>query len=138
VYSGPGVTAGVFYPGTAGNGTHTITYSYTDPVTGCSGSATNTIFVDVCIGLNEIANGLGLSVYPNPASGLVTVTLYSEESSVLLSLVDVTGKVVLEQRELNAQGLMTRTLDLGQLPRGVYTLRLQGAEHSTAEKVVLR
>ncbi|HRZ77967.1 MAG TPA: hypothetical protein P5248_11405, partial [Bacteroidales bacterium] len=81
VYSGPGVTAGVFYPGTAGNGTHTITYSYTDPVTGCSGSATNTIFVDVCIGLNEIANGLGLSVYPNPASGLVTVTLYSEESS---------------------------------------------------------
>ncbi|HRZ76513.1 MAG TPA: right-handed parallel beta-helix repeat-containing protein, partial [Bacteroidales bacterium] len=81
VYSGPGVTTGIFYPGTAMAGTHTITYMYTDPATGCSGSATNTVFVDLCIGVNEIENGLGLSVYPNPASGLVTVTLYSEESS---------------------------------------------------------
>jgi hypothetical protein len=138
VYSGPGVTAGVFYPGTAGVGTHIITYTYTDPATGCSGSATKTIFVDDCIGMENIENGLGLSVYPNPSAGMVTVSLYSEESSVLLSLMDVTGKVVFEERVLNTQGLMSRTLDLGTLPRGVYTLRLQGAEHSTAEKLVLR
>ncbi|MBE0642213.1 MAG: T9SS type A sorting domain-containing protein [Bacteroidales bacterium] len=138
VYSGPGVLAGVFYPGTAGAGTHTITYTYTDPATGCSGSATKTIFVDYCIGMDEITNGLGLSVYPNPTAGEVTVTLYSEESSVMLSLMDVTGKVVLEERVLNTQGLMTRSLDLSALPRGVYTLRLQGAEYSTAEKLVLR
>lgn len=30
IYYGPGVTAGVFYPETAGVGTHTITYTYTD------------------------------------------------------------------------------------------------------------
>ena len=138
VYSGPGVTAGVLNPLTAGVGTHTITYTYTDPVTGCSGSATKTVIVDLCIGLGEIENGLGLSVYPNPSSGMVTVSLYSEESSVLLSLVDVTGKVVMEERELNARGVMTRTFDLSTLPRGVYYLRLQGAEYSTAEKVVLR
>jgi hypothetical protein len=88
--------------------------------------------------MENIENGLGLSVYPNPSAGMVTVSLYSEESSVLLSLMDVTGKVVFEERVLNTQGLMSRNLDLGTLPRGVYTLRLQGAEYSTAEKLVLR
>jgi hypothetical protein len=34
-YSGTGVYNGVFYPAVAGTGTHTITYTYTDPITGC-------------------------------------------------------------------------------------------------------
>lgn len=41
-YSGTGVTAGKFNPATAGEGTHTITYTYND---GCEASATSTITV---------------------------------------------------------------------------------------------
>jgi len=44
-YSGPGVSGGNFDPADAGAGTHTITYSYTDPATGCSASCTFTITV---------------------------------------------------------------------------------------------
>lgn len=47
VYSGPGVSSGTFSPATAGVGTHTITYNYTDG-NGCSGSATKTITVNNC------------------------------------------------------------------------------------------
>jgi hypothetical protein len=43
-YSGTGVTAGNFDPATAGVGTHTITYSYTD-VNGCNATATDLITV---------------------------------------------------------------------------------------------
>ena len=137
VYSGPGVTAGVFNPAVAGAGTHTITYSYTDPLTGCSGSATNTVFVDLCIGLEDLSNGLGLSVYPNPSSGLVLVTLFSEEADVTLSIIDVTGKLILEKNLLNTRGLMQESLDLNHLAQGVYYLRLQGEEHSKAVKLIL-
>ncbi len=45
-YSGTGVSAGNFSPANAGVGTHTITYSYVDANTGCTGSATNTITVN--------------------------------------------------------------------------------------------
>ena len=44
-YSGPGVTNNLFYPTVAGIGTHTITYSYQDPINGCINSATKTITV---------------------------------------------------------------------------------------------
>lgn len=39
-FSGPGVTGSDFDPMTAGIGSHTITYTYTDGITGCSGSTT--------------------------------------------------------------------------------------------------
>ncbi|HOS01148.1 MAG TPA: choice-of-anchor L domain-containing protein, partial [Prolixibacteraceae bacterium] len=45
-YNGPGVTAGVFYPATAGVGTHTIYYNYTDPPgSSCTGNCFFTIEV---------------------------------------------------------------------------------------------
>lgn len=43
-YTGPGISGNVFYPQTAGVGTHTVSYSYTNP-SGCSSSATFTISV---------------------------------------------------------------------------------------------
>lgn len=44
-YSGPGVSNNMFDANTAGVGTHTLTYTYTDPVTGCIGTAQQTITV---------------------------------------------------------------------------------------------
>jgi gliding motility-associated-like protein len=43
-YAGTGVTGGTFDPLAAGPGTHTITYSYTDP-NGCSGNATEDLVI---------------------------------------------------------------------------------------------
>ena len=45
-YSGTGVSGGQFDPVIAGVGTHTITYSYTNPSTNCSNSCTYTITVN--------------------------------------------------------------------------------------------
>ncbi len=45
-YSGTGVTNGVFYPAVAGLGLHQITYTYTDPNTGCSKKAYNFLQVN--------------------------------------------------------------------------------------------
>ena len=45
VWSGPGVTAGIFYPSDAGLGVHFLQYEYTDPSTGCVSSNKTTITV---------------------------------------------------------------------------------------------
>lgn len=44
-FSGTGVSAGTFTPATAGSGSHTLYYNYTDPTTGCSNSDSTTIVV---------------------------------------------------------------------------------------------
>jgi photosystem II stability/assembly factor-like uncharacterized protein len=45
-YSGPGVTNNILYPSQAGVGTHEITYSYTDEITGCTNSAKQNITIN--------------------------------------------------------------------------------------------
>jgi len=45
-YSGNGITGASFDPAVAGIGIHTITYNYTNPVTGCSNSDTSQIVIN--------------------------------------------------------------------------------------------
>ena len=74
VYSGPGVSAGVFNPATAGAGTHTITYTYTTTA-GCSRSATQTIVVTPAFNLSITpvgplcTNSAAVTLVPNQAGG---------------------------------------------------------------------
>jgi hypothetical protein len=49
VFTGTGVINGIFDPSLAGAGTHQITYTYTDPVTGCDESETQNILVNNAI-----------------------------------------------------------------------------------------
>ena len=76
-YSGPGITngtTGLFAPSVAGVGTHTITYTYTDGTTGCTGNATRTLTVN---GLPTIT----VSTSPFCSADLLTYTLEVTVSS---------------------------------------------------------
>jgi len=68
-YSGNGVAGGVFDPAIAGIGTHTISYNYTNPLTGCSNTNTTDIV---------ISGSLTITVTPNNP-------FICPENSVLLS-----------------------------------------------------
>ena len=60
VYSGPGVSNGVFDPTVAGGpGTYNITYTYTNP-TGCTGTATGTV---------TVGNPATVSIMMTPGTG---------------------------------------------------------------------
>ena len=78
-FSGPGVTGTSFNPGTAGAGTHTITYLYTD-AGGCTNSATTTITVTALPVLNAgtyapvCINGSGVTLAGTPAGGTFSGT----------------------------------------------------------------
>ncbi|REJ80577.1 MAG: T9SS C-terminal target domain-containing protein [Bacteroidetes bacterium] len=67
VYSGNGVSGGSFNPNTAGAGTHTITYTYTD-IQGCSGSAQSSIVV-------KPASNVTLSAFNPVCSNVAAFTL---------------------------------------------------------------
>lgn len=116
IYSGTGVTGGTFDPAATGLGTYTITYSYTD-ANGCSNTASNNIFVDECLGLenNVLSN---VSVYPNPTDGKLIVSNVSAETS--FKVIAASGQVVLNGKVSNA----ANTIDLSAVNNGIYMLQL--------------
>ncbi|REJ80891.1 MAG: T9SS C-terminal target domain-containing protein [Bacteroidetes bacterium] len=112
-YSGSGVSGGVFNPQTAGAGTHTITYSYTN-AQGCSNSATSSITVNappvvslsnfgtVCINTSPFTLTGG-----SPAGGTYSGT--GVNAGVFNPSAAGTGNHTITYRFTNAQGCSDST-----------------------------
>ncbi|MCX6272957.1 MAG: hypothetical protein NTU44_17435 [Bacteroidetes bacterium] len=86
-YSGPGVTAGIFYPVITGSGSWNIVYTYTD-ANSCTNSATKTIMVVQFPGIT------GLVTYnntPQTPLGQVHVLLKNASNVTIDSTVTQTG-----------------------------------------------
>jgi PKD repeat protein len=115
-YSGTGVTGGNFSPAAAGVGPETITYAYTD-ANNCSNTATNTINVEECLGLND--NEINtVSVYPNPTDG--KLTLSNVTGNTTFKVVSVSGQVVLS----GVVSTTANSIDLSSFENGFYVLQL--------------
>jgi hypothetical protein len=72
-------------------GTYTVVV--TDPVTGCSSTSQPVIMV----GISETNSSYGISIAPNPASDMVTVTLLNtKEHLQKIVLKDITGRLISE------------------------------------------
>jgi hypothetical protein len=77
-----------------------------------------------------------LIVYPNPATGLITIHLISEEvvNNMDLKLYSVTGRLI-KQVTIGNPGMMD--LSAFGLPAGVYILRVTSSKYSARKAVIL-
>lgn len=127
VYSGSGVSAGVFSPANAGQGSHVITYSYTDN-NGCTDNATHTFVVKVCVGIDELSFDNSIKVYPNPATDVLNIVYELDDALKLnLSITDITGRTVINVSDANyLKGQYHQEVNIAQLASGVYMLHFAG------------
>jgi hypothetical protein len=79
----------------------------------------------------------GISVYPNPASDkLFLGTNVLSTGNVQFSIINELGQVVYtEKLELN--GSFNKEIDLAGIARGMYAVRLQGADATAVKKIVI-
>ncbi|MGB3949321.1 MAG: T9SS type A sorting domain-containing protein [Bacteroidia bacterium] len=136
VYSGPGVSNGMFNPSIAGLGSKTISYTIT--TNGCSNAATQQLNVDNCAGINEnLASTLVL--YPNPNNGFFTVKIDNiSVNRLVIKINDIQGKSVFEKTEHNISGDYTKQIDLSNLAKGVYYLELKTDNQSNRSKLIVQ
>lgn len=119
-------TAGTYYARVYGyNGANSATSCYTLKVQ----LGTASVFGDG----NEITSNTLLKVYPNPASDVLNISVPGlTTNQATVRVVDMKGTVMMEER-------ITRNLqqlNISKLPKGVYMLKLNNGENTTASKFI--
>src|SRR5690554_5708624 len=133
-FIGNGVTGSDFTPTTAGVGTHTIPYAFTDG-NGCENSSTITITVDGCAGVdnNEL---LKLVVSPNPASDYIEVRVDENNTINNIQLMSLEGKVVpVVYTTVDNQ---TTQIDVSSVAKGTYFIQLSSEKGQLTRKVIVQ
>lgn len=133
-YDGEFVFDDIFDPSMAGFGTHAFSYTYTDDNM-CTNSATSTITVKNCVSTKEII-GLDLTVFPNPARDALHIAgenTLGEDLSVMLF--NNLGQVVHQNQYTAQQNQLT--IDLSELVRGTYFLRISAANDWSVYPIIV-
>jgi type 1 fimbria pilin len=111
---------------------HYISYTFTD-ANGCSASATDSIVVDACIGIETIAT-TAWNLFPNPTNAELTINTSSEiNTDVIVEVYSADGKLIAAE---NKQQAKTITIDLSGNPVGVYFIRITANDKVSMHRVV--
>lgn len=128
----PGGSAGSIFLVTP---TATTTYSVVGTSNSCS-SAPSTVVVTVttCTGLEDLASHHELSVYPNPSTGIFTVSSASNTGRLDVTVLNMLGQTVKTESSKDPKQL---TLDLSTCSKGVYYVKVQMNDGTKLVKVIL-
>lgn len=77
-----------------------------------------------------------VEVYPNPTSEALNVKISGNIGGVQINLIDGSGRLHMNKK-IEAQILST-TILVGQLPRGIYWLHIEGNDGYHSQKIILR
>lgn len=133
VYSGAGVSSNSFNP-LVGLGAHTIRYTYT--LNGCSSYAENSIFVTNCVGISENIQYVNLLLIPNPTENNVIISADLKGNTAILSIFDLTGKMVYSQTSALVDGKLMTTVDLQELNSGIYFVKVSSLGGVSLAKLI--
>lgn len=125
-YSGTGVNGDMFDPSSASLGGNIVLYEITNGP--CYESASVIFYVQDCASIGE-ATLEGVSVYPNPASSEVTVSLQDYISEGTAVLYDAKGRQVQSHTLTEA----ISTLDISALSAGVYVVEINNTIGQSAQ-----
>jgi len=139
LFSGLGVTGSTFDPSVTGTGIFPITYSITD-ANGCVGSDVEDITVDLCTGIASNSNNTqSIVVYPNPTTGMFTLNINNANSNqVVITIVDMQGKVVYNESDKNVSSQYNKQVDLTDLAKGIYYVKLNIGSEVKIEKLIVQ
>ncbi len=118
-------------------GVYTVSLVVMDTVCGSSDSVS--FQVTSHVGLDENVLGQLIQAYPNPSNGQLMITIDGmNDFEGLLQVVNGVGQVLVQETVAKQSGLVSIPMDLRDLAKGVYTIRLAGEAGENNLRVVLQ
>lgn len=126
---------------TSQNPVHTygLTGMYTVTLTVTNGICTDTFtqILNVLSVSNQLSNGSEVTLAPNPASGISTITFSCDEPSVQLTILNSLGQKVIEKMVSPSSGTLYKSeIDLTSLAEGAYVLQVKTQSESVFMQLI--
>ncbi len=120
-----------------GLGTFSI-YVQVSNANGCSTIDTTFITWTSCTEVNESANKeFAMNIYPNPANGIVNITLSGLNSDADLKIFNINGQSVFSETIENTDSSWTGTYNFNEFHKGIYFVRIVTNDRAVIGKVVI-
>ncbi len=115
--------------------------TYIVTVTDINGCETDvTVVVSSQVGVNNIDENFGLSVYPNPTNGIFNLNIDSKDShnNVGINIVNAAGQIVYTENTNIVSGQNTNEIDLSEFESGLYFVKVTVGEKVYVTRVTLK
>ena len=94
-----------------------------------------TFDIDTTVSIDPIASGVYMNLQPNPATSQVNLNIQGVTGMVNCMLIDMSGRVVYNQN-LNTE--TAQTINVSNLAKGAYFVRITNDKFSKVEKLIVR
>lgn len=88
------------------------------------------------IGIDAVGFDAHVALYPNPANGRVTVSVEGATGQVRIEVVDLNGRTVVADSMNASEG--SRQLDISNLAKGAYFVRIYGDGVNSVRKLIVK
>ncbi len=134
-YSGDGVSDNIFDPFTAGLGTHSITYTYTDD-NGCTSVSIQEIEVTICQAIDNIIPKVMINIYPIPAISDITISISNAEDVERIEIFDLLGNRIISE-QVNGVVEMELFYNISDIPSGTYIVQIIARNCIYSEQLII-
>ncbi|MBP6977939.1 MAG: PKD domain-containing protein [Bacteroidales bacterium] len=102
-------------------------------------SAPIVVTIDNTVGFNTLSDHFGIKVSPNPSDGIFTIQMKSETQEIIsIRVISALNLVAFEENKLPVNGSLTKTIDLGHVPNGVYFLYIETEQCTYMRKLIFQ
>ena len=106
---------------------------------GCSNGDSIILVSDPCTGISDPVNEVALRYFPNPTDGWLTMEAMGlEGNDVIITVMDLQGQVVLQERVDNLPGTFRKQLNLSDQAQGVYFVRVTTGDQSYVNRISVK
>lgn len=94
------------------------------------------IFTNASLSVNDVAiTASSVKVFPNPSNGQINISSTQFTGKISIQVADLLGRIVYDKTEENF--ISEKSIDLSQLQKGVYIIKLSNETINQSEKIII-